>query len=155
MRRSGEQTYQLVEDCCSALWPDEPVPENFKEMMDKVVEIQDRLIEWRESAARVGADEALCWILSIYETLDLDKVPGVQVASKWITDPKLVEKRERKAQLISEGANIHEFRFHPNTPAEEVKAARKIAEEHRNMAEERRYKAEQDDSDYRDRKSVV
>ena len=65
--------------------------------MDKVDGIQDRLIEWRESAARVGADEALCWILSTYETLDLDKIPGVRVASKWITDPKLVEKRERKA----------------------------------------------------------
>ena len=67
-----------------------------------MAEAQDRLIEWRESAARVGADEALCWILSIYETLDLDKVPGVRVKSKWITDPKLVAKREKKAQLIIE-----------------------------------------------------
>jgi hypothetical protein len=116
--------------------------------MDKVEEFQDWLIEWRESVARVGADEALCWILSIYETLDLDKVPGVRVASKWITDPKLVEKRERKAQLISEQSNIHEFRFHPNTPAEEIEAAKKMAEATRRMTEERRYKAEEDDSDY-------
>lgn len=93
---------ELVEDCCRALWPDEPVPKNLSTLMDKVGEFQDRLIEWRESAARVGADEALCWIFSIYKTLDLDKVPGVRVASKWITDPKLVEKHERKAQLISE-----------------------------------------------------
>ena len=65
--------------------------------MDKVEEFQERLIEWRESAARVGADEALCWILSIYETLYLDKVPGIWLASQWITDPKLVEKSETKA----------------------------------------------------------
>ena len=102
IRRRGEQTCDLVEDCCKALWPDEPVPEDLSALMEKVEEFQDRLIEWRESAARVGADEALCWILSCYETLDLDKVPGVRVQSKWITDPKLVEKRERKAQLISE-----------------------------------------------------
>ena len=123
IRRRGEQTCDLVEDCCQALWPDEPVPEDLSALMEKVEEFHDRLIEWRESAARVGADETLCWILSCYETLDLDKVPGVRVKSKWITDPKLVDKRERKAQLIIERANIHEFRFHPNTPAEEIEAA--------------------------------
>ena len=38
----------------------------------------DQMIEWRESAARVGADEALCYILSCYETLELEKVVGVR-----------------------------------------------------------------------------
>ena len=87
------------------------------------------MIEWHESAARVGADEALCWILSVYETIDLDKVPGVRVASKWIKDPELVEKRERKAQLMIETSNLHEFRLHPNATPEEKEAARKMAME--------------------------
>ena len=94
----------------------------------------------RESAARVSADEALCWILSIYETIDLDKVPGVRMASKWIKDPELVEKRERKAQLIIETLNLHELRLHPNATPEEKEAARK-------MAMERIYKREQDDEE--------
>ena len=32
IRRRGEQTCQLVEDCCKVLWPDEPVPENLSRL---------------------------------------------------------------------------------------------------------------------------
>ena len=96
-------------------------------MLQKLSKVQDWMIEWRESAARVGADEALYWLMSIYETLDLDKVTGVRVVSKWITDPELVEKRERKAQLISESSDLHEFRLHPDAPPEERAATRRRA----------------------------
>ena len=91
VKESAEFTSQLVENYCTALWPDEPLPETSEVMLRKLDRVQERMIEWCESAARVGADEALCWILSIYETIDLDKVPGVRVASKWIKDPELVE----------------------------------------------------------------
>ena len=87
------------------------------------------MIEWRELVARVGADEALCRLLSIYDTLDLDKVTGVRVVSKWITYQELVEKRERKAQLMIEGSDLHEFRLHPNASPEEKAAAKKRAME--------------------------
>ena len=137
VKESAEFTSQLVESYCAALWPDEPLPETSEVMLQKLDRVQERMIEWRESAARVGADEALCWILSIYETIDLDKIPGVRVASKWIKDPELVEKRERKAQTIIETSDLHEFRLHPNAPPEEKEAARK-------MAMERRCKREQD-----------
>ena len=140
VKESAEFTSQLVEAYCTALWLDEPLPETSEGMLEKLDRVQDQMIEWRESAARVGADEALCWILSIYETIDLDKVPGVRVASKWIKDPELVEKRERKAQLIIETSNLHEFRLHPNATPEEKEAAMK-------MAMERIYKREQDDEE--------
>ena len=52
-----------------------------------------------------------------------------------------MEKRERKAQLIIEGSDLHEFRLHPNATPEEKEAAKR-------MAEERAYKLEQDNSDY-------
>ena len=65
----------------------------------------------------------------------------MRTAFKWITDPELVEKRERKAQLIIQGSDLHEFRLHPNATPEEKEAARR-------MAEERAYKLEQDNSDY-------
>jgi hypothetical protein len=37
-----------------------PIPETSEALLEKLSEIQDRMVEWRESAARVGADEALC-----------------------------------------------------------------------------------------------
>ena len=41
-----------------------------------------------------------------------------------MVDPELVEKRQRKAQLMIETADLHEFCLHPDAPAEEKAAAR-------------------------------
>ena len=57
-----------------ALWPGVPQPTTVRGLAEKMAEAQDRLIEWRESATRVGADEALTYVLSWYETIDLGKL---------------------------------------------------------------------------------
>ena len=124
IKKMGDDAREAGKAYCRALWPEEPIPETTEGLLNRLHEAQDRMIEWRESAARVGVDEALCWLLSIYENLDLDKVVGVRLASKWITDPEFVEKRERKAQLITEGSDLHEFRLHPDATPEEKEAAR-------------------------------
>ena len=80
---------------------------------------QDRLIEWRESAARVGADEALTYVLSWYETIDLGKLRGTRQGSKWIENAECVEAQRRAAQAMIEYVDIHEFCADPNAPAEE------------------------------------
>ena len=66
----------------AALWPNEPFPESLLTFTEKIEGVEDRLTEWRESAARVAADETLSWIVSIYESLDLDKIVGCRVVSK-------------------------------------------------------------------------
>ena len=106
------------------------------------------LTHWRESAARVAADETLSWIISIYESIDLDKILGCRLKSKWIADPELAEKRTRKAYEIVSKANIHEYAFSIDTPSEEIEAAQKLAEEaeaKRRRAEENKYKVAEDD----------
>ena len=74
LRRRGETLRILMETTFAALWPDEPFPENLGAFTEKIEGVEDRLTEWRESAARVAADETLSWIISIYESLDLDKI---------------------------------------------------------------------------------
>ena len=137
-----------METTFAALWPDEPFPENLCAFTEKIEGVEDRLTEWRESAARVAADETLSWIISIYESLDLDKILGCRVKSKWISDPELAEKRTRKAYEIVSKANIHEYAFSIDTPREEIEAARKLAEEaeaQRRRVEENKYKVAEDD----------
>ena len=137
-----------METTFAALWPDEPFPETLGAFTEKIEGVEDRLTEWRESAARVAADETLSWIISIYESIDLDKILGCRVKSKWIADPELAEKRTRKAYEIVSRANIHEYAFSIDTPREEIEAAHKLAEEaeaKRRRVEENKYKIAEDD----------
>ena len=57
-----------------ALWPDSPEPTSVTRLADALKEGEDRLIEWRESAARAGGDEVLQFVLSWYEDINLDAV---------------------------------------------------------------------------------
>ncbi|XP_024310315.1 uncharacterized protein LOC112268638 [Brachypodium distachyon] len=55
-----------------ALWPGEEAPTGIPELATRLLEVGDRLNEWRESAAHVGADEALSFVLSWYDGINLD-----------------------------------------------------------------------------------
>ena len=55
-----------------ALWPDVEAPTSLPELVDELMASEDRLNEWRKSSAGVGADEALSFVLSWYEGINLD-----------------------------------------------------------------------------------
>ena len=75
------------------LWPEEPTPTDVGILADRLMDGEARLNEWRESAARVGADEAMTWVLSWYENIDLATLRGVRNGSNWVEDPDLVKQR--------------------------------------------------------------
>ena len=77
----------------NALWPDVEAPMSLPELVDELMVSDDRLNEWRESAARVGADEALSFVLSWYEGINLDVLHTMRLGSKYMTDPELIKKR--------------------------------------------------------------
>ena len=70
LRRRGETLRGLMETTFAALWPDEPFPETLEAFSEKIEAVEDRLSDWRESAARVAADETLSWVVSIYESIN-------------------------------------------------------------------------------------
>ena len=84
-----------------------------------MTEAEDRLTEWRQSAARVGADEALTWLLSWYESIDLATLRGVLEGSKWVEDPEWVRKRQETAYSLIQYADINNFHEDPNAPADD------------------------------------
>ena len=84
-----------------------------------MMDAEDRLAEWRQSATRVGADEALAWVLSWYETIDLANIKGVREGSRWVEDPEWVKRRQETAYSFIQYADINNFRADPNAPAED------------------------------------
>ena len=104
---------------CRILWPKEPAPKTARSLAERMVDAEDRLIEWRQSAARAGADEALAWVLSWYETIELANIKGVREGSRWIADPEWVRKRQELAYSLVQYADINNFHEDPNAPADD------------------------------------
>ena len=72
------------------LWPKCETPASIYELSRCLQACEKRLKEWWASAARVGVDEALIYVLSWYEGINLDTLQSMRVGSKWTTDPELV-----------------------------------------------------------------
>ena len=60
-------------------------------------------------AARVGADEAMIFVLSWNENTNLGALQSMRAGSKWTTDPELVQRRWERAYSFIRYAPIHHF----------------------------------------------
>jgi hypothetical protein len=67
------------------------------------------LREWRDSGARVGADEALTYFLSWYEKVDLETLRSVHEGSVWTTDPEFVRRRKELAHSYVDYTDTEAF----------------------------------------------
>jgi superfamily I DNA/RNA helicase len=103
----------------NALWPGVPAPKSVRGLVDYLMESEDQLNEWRESAARAGADEALAFVLSWYEGIKLETLQSMRTGSKWTTDPELIQQLKERAHSFVQYADIHNFIADLNEPADE------------------------------------
>ena len=74
----------------NVFWPSTETPATVDELSRCLQGAEQRLREWRASAARVGAYEAMTYVLSWYEGIKLDALQLLCAVSKWTTDPELV-----------------------------------------------------------------
>ena len=93
----------------SALWPGAESPKSVKDLAEYLMTSDERLNEWRESAARVGVNEALSFVLSWYEGIKLETLQSMHTGSKWTTDPELIKRRQATAYSFIPYANVHAF----------------------------------------------
>jgi hypothetical protein len=91
------------------LWPGEPVPDNVSSLADRLLESGKRLSEWRHSASQAGADTALRFVCSWYESLDLDTLTTMRGDAPTDTDPTLTAKRRDRAYRIAHYAPTSTF----------------------------------------------
>ena len=104
-----------------ALWPEVRPPASADEMSKCLLGSEDRLGDLRSSAARVGADEALMYVLSWYEGINLNALKTLRDGSKWTSDPDFIRRRQEMKYSLIQYAPIHSFVDGPWAPlAEEV-----------------------------------
>ena len=109
LKRLGIDMVDAAIHTFGALWPGVENPKSVKDLAEYLKTSSDRITEWRESAARVGADEALSFVLSWYEGIKLETLQSMRTGSKWTTDPDLIKRRQATAYSFIPYANIHTF----------------------------------------------
>jgi hypothetical protein len=100
------------------LWPGELVSDNISGLADRLLDVGKRLSEWRHSAARDGADTALRFVCSRYESLDLESLHSMRADAPTDTDPEKIAERHARAYRIASYASTSTF-IPPPTDFEE------------------------------------
>jgi hypothetical protein len=98
-----------AQEAYSALWPGQWMPSDPVDLGNDLQLAKVRLREWRDSGARVGADEALSYFLSWYEKADLETLRTVREGSIWTTDPEHIRRRRELAHSYVDYADIDAF----------------------------------------------
>jgi len=91
------------------LWPKVQPPTSIDELATKLKGAEARLREWRSSSARAGADQALVFVLSWYEEIEIGTVTSLRKGSPWNTTPAGIEKRQAAADLFASYADTRTF----------------------------------------------
>jgi hypothetical protein len=104
-----EDLFLRTQEAHSALWPGQRTPTDPLDLGNDLQLSKVRLREWRDSGARVGADEALTHFLSWYEKVGLETLRSVREGSAWTTDPEFIRRRQELAHSYVDYADTEVF----------------------------------------------
>jgi hypothetical protein len=104
-----EDLFLGTQEAYSALWPGQRTPTDPVELGNDLQLAKVCLREWRDSGARVGAEEALTYFLSWYEKADLETLRTMHEGSIWTTDPEHIRCRRELAHSYVDYANTDAF----------------------------------------------
>jgi hypothetical protein len=111
-----------TQEAYSSLWPGQRTPTDPIDLGSDLQLSKVRLGEWRDSGARVGADEALTYFLSWYEKVDLETLRTVREGSIWTTDPEHIRHRQELAHSYVDYADTEAFVRDIREPKKEAEA---------------------------------
>jgi hypothetical protein len=124
-----EELFYGAQEAFSALWPGQRTPTDPVDLGNDLQLAKVRLGEWRDSGARVGADEALTYFLSWYEKADLETLRTVREGSIWTTDPEHIKRRRELAHSYVDYANTDKFVRDIREPEKKDDAGTSVAAE--------------------------
>jgi hypothetical protein len=104
-----EDLFLGAQEAFFALWPGQRMPTDPVDLGNDLQLSKVRLREWRDSGARVGADEALTYFLSWYEKADLETLRTVREGSIWTSDPEHIRRRQELAHSYVDYADTEAF----------------------------------------------
>jgi hypothetical protein len=111
LRKAAEELYRL-------LWPTEMLPGELANLVKWLESAPDRLLDWKESAARAGADMALSFVLSWYEEVDLDQLENRQAGVEGTLSAETKTHRLARACAITDFVNHNDFVEDPTAEEE-------------------------------------
>jgi hypothetical protein len=117
-----EDLFLGAQEAHSALWPGQRTPTDPLDLGNDLQLSKVCLRQWRDSDARVGADEALTYFLSWYEKVDLETLRTVREGSMWTTDPELIWRRQELAHSYVDFADTEAFVWDIREPEKEDNA---------------------------------
>ena len=120
MKVIGVDVFQAAIEMVKALWPEDKLPLPPSEIAERLQDGPERLDEWRASAGRVGADEALSYVLSWFEGIPLARLKHMRDGSIYEKDPELKRHRQKLAYSYIEYADVHTFCEDIQAPEEET-----------------------------------
>jgi hypothetical protein len=109
MRAYTDDLFLGAQEAHQALWLGQKTPTDPADLGNDLQLSKVRVGEWRDSGARVGADEALTYFLSWYKKADLEILRSVHKGSAWTTDPELIRCRQELAHSYVGYANTKVF----------------------------------------------
>ena len=100
----------------TALWPEATLQNDLESQMTRLIEIPDRLQEWKKSSARCGADVALSLVRVHCKEVRQDKLVAIKVANTQKRDFRtFMETFIAAATRIADGVDLDEF-VEPGSP---------------------------------------
>ena len=87
----GMEVFNAAVHTFRMLWPGDQTEMTPKKLAERLMGSGPWLDQWRESAARTGADEVLFVILSWYEGLDFDLFQTLRSNGKYVSEPEWIE----------------------------------------------------------------
>ena len=120
----GYELRQAAEELYRMLWPTEMLPGELANLIQWLEKAPDRLLDWKDSAARAGADMALSFVLSWYDEVDLNQLETRRAGVEDGLSPETKTFRLARACTIADFVNKGIFIEDPNPPeAEEEEEA--------------------------------
>jgi hypothetical protein len=104
-----EDLFLGAQEAHSSLWLGQRTPTDPLDLGNDLQLSKVRLREWRDSSARVGADEALTYFLSWYEKVDLETLHSVREGSVWTIDPEFIRRRQELAHSYVDFVDTEAF----------------------------------------------
>jgi hypothetical protein len=114
----GYELRQAAEELFRMLWPTETLPGKLTNLISWLEKAPDRLLDWKDSAVRAGADMALSFVLSWYDEVDLNQLENRRAGVEDGLSPETKTFRLARACAIADFINKGTFIKDPNPPEE-------------------------------------
>lgn len=114
----GYELRQAAEELYRMLWPMETLPGELANLIKWLEKAPDRLLDWKDSAARAGAGMALSFVLSWYDEVDLNQLENRRAGVEDGLSPETKTFRLARACAIADFVDKGIFIEDPSPPEE-------------------------------------